>query len=243
MLLKRFFLLLALLGLFIPVVFQTLRYFFSQGAPVPVSSVFSSDKTLILDAGHGGEDGGAVSLSGMAESHINLAIVRRMEDILAFYGTVPLLLRRDDVSLHDPSCVTLREKKVSDLKNRVTTINATPNTTLFSIHQNSYPSQKYRGAQVFFAQTEGSKELAERIQGALAKAIQPENQRACKEIPKTVYLMNHILCRGVLVECGFLTNPEEEQLLQTASYQRKLAAVLSSVWLTDGLQVGKNLIQ
>lgn len=230
---KRLFILLTALGLLIPAEFHALNYYFRQSSPVIAPVTSQPLGTLILDAGHGGEDGGAVSLSGTPESHINLAIVQKMEDILALYGTSPILLRREDISLHDDSCGTLREKKVSDLKNRVASINGTQQATLFSIHQNSFPAGKYHGAQVFYAPTDDSQALAAHIQTALSRSLQPDNTRECKKIPDTVYLMNHINCRGVLVECGFLTNPEEEQLLQTPVYQRKLAAVLSSAWLTS----------
>ena len=189
--------------------------------------------TLILDAGHGGEDGGAVSLSGTAESSINLAIALKLDDLLGFYGAPHILLRREDISLHDPDASTLREKKVSDLHNRVAAVNAAQNATLLSIHQNSYPNGKYHGAQVFFAPTDGSQALAQHIQAALRSALQPENSRECKQIPSTVYLMNHIHCPGVLVECGFLTNQLEEAMLRETIYQRKLAAVLTSAWLTS----------
>ncbi|MEM5780689.1 MAG: N-acetylmuramoyl-L-alanine amidase [Lawsonibacter sp.] len=189
--------------------------------------------TLILDAGHGGEDGGAVSITGVPESQMNLAIVLKMDDILAFYGTSPILLRTEDVSLHDSTAVTLREKKVSDLKNRVAAIQAAGDATLISIHQNSYPDGRYHGAQVFYAPTDGSMELAQHIQNAFKASLQPDNNRERKLIPDTVYLMNHITCRAVLVECGFLTNPEEEVRIRDDGYQRKLAALLSSAWLTS----------
>ena len=193
--------------------------------------------TPILDAGHGGEDGGAVSVTGVPESQINLAIVLKVDDILGFYGTSPILLRAEDISLHDSTAVTIREKKVSDLKNRVASIQAIQNATLISIHQNSFPEGRYHGAQVFYAPTVGSMELAQHIQNALRASLQPDNNRERKQIPDTVYLMNHITCRAVMVECGFLTNPEEESRLRDDSYQRKLAALLSSAWLTSCDQI------
>ena len=116
---------------------------------------------LILDAGHGGEDGGAVSLSGVPESRINLAIVLDMEDILGLYGVCPLLLRREDCSLHDESAENLRQKKVSDLKNRVSIVEHTKNADFISIHQNSYPDSRQQGLQVFYAPTKNSDNLAE----------------------------------------------------------------------------------
>ena len=188
--------------------------------------------TLVLDAGHGGEDGGAVSDSGTVESQINLAIVLNLRDVLGLYGVDPVLLREEDVSLHDENADTLREKKASDLKNRVKAIEGMEEATLISVHQNTYPNSRYRGAQVFFAPTEGSKELAEYFQTFIQTELQPDNQRTSKQIPETVYLMNHISCPGILVECGFLTSPEEEANLRNPGYQRQFASVLAGAWLT-----------
>lgn len=210
-----------------------LRLFGAQATPALHPTAVTKAGNLILDAGHGGEDGGAVSKTGISESGINLEIVRKMEDILSFYGYVPTLLRREDISLHDAGAGTLREKKVSDLKNRVAAIEALPDATLISIHQNTYTDSRYRGTQVFYAHTPGSQDLAELLQASVRKGLQPENTRECKPIPDSVYLMNHISCRAVLVECGFLTNAEEEALLRDGGYQKKLAAVLSAAWLAS----------
>lgn len=203
------------------------------GKTLPASkTVVPAEETLILDAGHGGEDGGAVSVTGARESDINLEVVLRLRDLLAFYGTDPVLLRETDVSLHSPGAVSPREKKTSDLKNRTEAVNHIPNATLLSIHQNSYPEGKYWGSQAFYAKTEGSQELAQALQTALREDLQPNNHRECKSVPDTVYLMNHVNCRAVLLECGFLTNPEEEARLRDGNYQKKLAAVTAAVWLT-----------
>ena len=182
---------------------------------------------LVLDAGHGGEGGGAVSLTGVPESQINLAITLRMEEILALCGIPTQPLRRQDISLYSEGAGSLREKKVSDLHNRVEEIQREENTVLVSIHQNSFPQGKYHGTQVFFAPTAGSQALAEAVQQAVRTALQPDNQRNAREIPKEIYLMNHITCPAILVECGFLTNPKEEAQLLTPEYQTKIAAVLS----------------
>lgn len=195
---------------------------------------------LVLDAGHGGEDGGAVSLTGVPESEINLAIVLKLRDVLGLYGVDPILLRETDVSLHDGDADTLREKKRSDLKNRVAAIEGVEGGTLLSIHQNTYPGSRYYGTHVFYAPTEGSRELAEHFQNSIKAALQPDNERAVKQIPDTVYIMNHVTCPAVLIECGFLTNPEEEALLRDENYQRKLSAVVAAAWLTapEALQPG-----
>lgn len=208
------------------------------GTDVISSACFSwgtagTSYTLIIDAGHGGEDGGAVSLTGVAESRINLEIALRLESLFELYGVPVKMVRTEDVSLHAPDASTLREKKRSDLGNRAALVQNTENAVLLSIHQNTYPEPRYRGAQVFFAPTNGSKELAQKLQERLRIGLDPNNGRDARLIPDTVYLMNHVSCPAVLVECGFLTNPEEEQLLRQENYQKKLAVVLVSGILMD----------
>lgn len=200
--------------------------------PAMEPSAIQPTGRLVLDAGHGGEDGGAVSLTGAPESQINLAIVLKLRDVLALYGVDPTLLREEDISLHDSSAGTLREKKRSDLKNRVAAIEAVEGGTLISIHQNTYPGSRYHGTHVFYAPTESSQTLAEHVQNSIKIALQPDNERAVKRIPDTVYIMNHITCPAILIECGFLTNPEEEALLRDQDYQRKLSVVIAAAWLT-----------
>jgi len=196
-----------------------------------ISPVSASDAILIIDAGHGGEDGGASSPDGAQESHINLEVARRLELVLGIFGTRILPLRESDVSLHDPDAQTLRQKKVSDLNNRVKTIQAQDTPILLSIHQNSYPDSRYSGAQVFYAPTHGSRELAQIIQESLRRTIDPANTRQEKQIPDTIFLMNHISCPGVLIECGFLSNPREARMLREHSYQTKLAVAVAGGYL------------
>lgn len=199
----------------------------------PVLGPAAEGPVLVLDAGHGGEDGGAVSLTGVAESGINLAITLRVDQLLGFCGAPPVVLREEDVSLHDQGADTLREKKASDLRNRVQAVEQVGDAVLLSVHQNTFTDKKYHGAQVFYAPTEGSQALAETMQEALRAALDPENGRQAKPIPDSVYLMNHVSCPAVLVECGFLSNPEEEALLRSADYQIRLAAVLAGVCLRE----------
>ena len=195
--------------------------------------------TVVIDAGHGGEDGGAVSSAGTVESGLNLAIALRLDAVLALYGVDTVLLRTEDVSLHDPDAKTLREKKASDLRNRAEMVEAIPNALLVSIHQNTYAgSSRYRGAQVFYADAESSGALAEHAQSILRQALDPENTRQAAKLPGAVYLMDHITCPAILVECGFLSNPEEDALLRTTGYQTKLASALASALLTPIPQEG-----
>lgn len=182
---------------------------------------------LILDPGHGGEDGGAVAVDGTVESGINLAIALRGEQLARMLGLACVMTRREDVSIHDQSAQTLRQKKSSDLKNRVALCNGTENAVLLSIHQNSLPqSPGVRGAQVFYNGQPGSEALAQAIQRALNATVNGDSTRSAKLLNTGVYLMEHTTCPGVLVECGFLSNPGETAQLTDPGYQKKLALVI-----------------
>ena len=189
--------------------------------------------TLILDAGHGGEDGGASSASGHKESDINLSIVLKLEALLAFLGTDTVLTRSEDISIHDSGCNTLREKKVSDLKNRVLMVQNTPNAMLISVHQNAFTDPKYQGAQVFYGIGDLSCQWGNCTQELIRAVLDPENTRKAALIPERVYLFSHIDCPAILVECGFLSNGEEASLLLTDVYQRKLAITLAGSFLQE----------
>ena len=178
---------------------------------------------LVLDAGHGGEDGGAVSLTGVPESQINLAITLRMEEILALCGIPTQPLRRQDISLYSKGARSLREKKVSDLHNRVEEIQREENTVLVSIHQNSFPQESIHGAQVFYhnSSSEG-KLLAELIQKELVSKVDRENKRQAKG-NTNYYLLKKTKVPLVIVECGFLSNSREAELLCEEDYQDRVA--------------------
>ena len=178
---------------------------------------------LILDAGHGGEDGGAVSKSGVAESSINLAIVYRLRELWLFCGTEPELTRKGEGAVYSEDAVTLREKKVSDIKNRVAQINNGADGYFISIHQNSLPSDpKVRGAQVFYNQPSGAEIMAQAVQRYLNTVVNGKAKDA-RAIDSSIYLTAHARLPGILVECGFLSNQEETELLQQTEHQQKLA--------------------
>jgi len=202
-----------------------------EPATETVYPVCFQERVLIIDAGHGGEDGGAVSLTGALESHINLAVAKRLDRVLGLFGVPVIMMREDDISLHDQEAKTLRQKKNSDLHHRVNVVREQTHAILLSIHQNSYPDGRYRGAQVFYAPTNGSRELAQTMQESLRMFLSVDNNRQEKQIPNTIFLMNNVSCPAVLVECGFLTNPAEEQLLRSSHYQTKLAVALAGGYL------------
>jgi len=191
------------------------------------------ERQIILDAGHGGEDGGAVSVTGVPESQINLAITLKLDQLLGFYGVSPTLLRESDISLHDESAKTIREKKVSDLHNRVAAIQRNANAVVVSIHQNTFPDSSLHGCQTFYRAEGESQALAELIQTAVREHLDAGNRRTPTKVPEFVYLMKHITCPAVLVECGFLSNPEEEARLRTEGYQIQLSTCIVSSLLCD----------
>ena len=182
---------------------------------------------VILDAGHGGADGGAVSDGGVAESGINLAITRRLGGVLSFCGHTVVLTREGEDALCD-STGTLRQQKVSDTKNRVALVNGFPHGFLISIHQNSLPGHPLvRGAQSFHNGKGGAEAAALSIQQSLNSAVNERNKDA-KRIDDSIYLMKHADCAAVLVECGFLSNPVETALLQQPDYQLHMAAAIAA---------------
>lgn len=183
------------------------------------------ERTIIIDAGHGGVDGGATSCTGVLESQFNLEIALRLEDLCHLLGMDTRMIRRTDSSVYTNGD-TIAQKKVSDLKERVRIVNETKNSVLISIHQNHYTDGKYHGAQVFYAPTEGSQQLANAIQSALLSTVNKGSNRQIKRADG-VYLMQHIQCPGVLIECGFLSNPQEEYQLRSADYQKRLCVIIA----------------
>ena len=191
-----------------------------------VNAPLMDPKTVIIDAGHGGVDGGASSCTGVLESRINLEIALKLNDLLHLLGIHTTMIRDGDYSVYTQGS-TIAQKKVSDLKERVRIVNSTKNPIVISIHQNFFSDSRYSGAQVFYAPTPGSQELASELQLRL-KLLDPTNRRQIKK-SDGIYFMQNILCPGILVECGFLSNPEEEALLRDTAYQAKICAVLASV--------------
>lgn len=192
----------------------------AQNSPVTRSHI------LVIDAGHGGEDGGATSCTGILESQINLQIALRLNDLCHLLGYETKMIRTTDISVYTEGN-TIAQKKISDLKQRVKIVNETDNAVLISIHQNTFPIEKYSGAQVFYNRAEGAKSFAERLQAAFVQTINPGSNRKCKSADG-IYLMQHVTKPAVLIECGFLSNPQEEADLHTAWYQQQICCVIAS---------------
>lgn len=181
---------------------------------------------VIIDAGHGGIDSGATSCTGVPESAINLQIAQRLEALLHLLGIKTVMVRTDDVSVYTEGD-TIAAQKVSDLKRRVAIVKENSAALLISIHQNYFNDARYAGAQVFYAKTQDSKQLAESLQRCFVENLNPGSNRMAKKAGG-IYLMEHIGCTGVLVECGFLSNPADDAKLQQADYQKKICAILAT---------------
>ena len=195
----------------------------SIGDAVQVTSLPVSGKVVILDAGHGTPDEGAESKNGTTEAQINLKIVLKIQQLLEQSGCTVILTRSDENAIYDLDAKTLKQKKISDIHNRVKIGNESSADIFVSIHLNKINEQQYYGWQTFFnTNNEQSKDLAEQIQTALNEAIQKENHRIAVKL-NTVYIMKHVEIPISIVECGFLSNPEEEQQLQQEEYQNRLA--------------------
>lgn len=192
----------------------------SESAPIEGRSC------IVIDAGHGAPDGGTVSCTGVEEDDINLEISQRLDDLLHLLGYDTKMLRTTEESIYTEG-ETIGAKKRSDLAQRVKLTNEVENAVLLSIHQNHYSESRYSGAQMFWADTAGSEALAKALQSSFVTYLNHGSSRQAK--PCTgIYLMEHINCPAVLVECGFLSNPEEEARLRSAEYQKKVCCVIAS---------------
>lgn len=160
---------------------------------------------------------------GTTEAQTNLKIALKLQNLLEQSGSTVILTRSDENAIYDIDSNTLREKKISDIHNRVKIGNESSADIFVSIHLNKIPQQQYYGWQTFYkANDEKSIKLAKSIQTNLNDAIQRENKRVSMKLD-TVYIMKHVEIPISIVECGFLSNPEEEKLLLTDEYQDKLA--------------------
>ena len=208
-------------------IFLAAAYWGSKATDVIARRIpMTRNHTIIIDAGHGGEDGGATSCTGKLESVYNLEIARKLNDLMHLLGLHTKMVRTSDTSVYTQGN-SIAEKKVSDLNYRVKLVNETENAILVSIHQNTFPDGQYRGAQVFYAPKGEGKDLAEQLQTALVQTLNPGSNRRSKRADG-IYLMEHIQKTGVLVECGFLSNAEEEANLRSEDYQKKLVCVIAA---------------
>ncbi len=205
--------------------------FMANFSAAEASSMPITQKTVIVDAGHGGDDGGAIGIDGTVEKDINLDIALKLEKILKFYGFNVIMTRTQDVMTCDDGLDSLRKRKISDIHNRFELMRKNPDAIFISVHQNKFEDSSQHGTQVFYSgNDERSKELAEAIQTSITLTLQRENDRVVKKSGSGIYLLYHAKIPAVLVECGFISNSDEVKKLKDESYRMKLAILIA-----DGL--------
>ncbi len=196
-----------------------------EGSGLSTMESGTEGPVFVVDPGHGGEDGGAVSADGLRESELNLAVCLRMDDLFGLFGC-PCVLTRDSETLdYPPEARTVRQRKQADLERRVKLAGSVSNGILVSVHQNKYPSAGPHGAQVLYRDEPLSIHFAELTQGMLLAGL-GKSVRPPAAIPDSIYLMRKVECPAILVECGFISNPEELSLLRSEAYQTRIALCL-----------------
>lgn len=194
----------------------------SQGVSrVVTASAFINKGTILIDPGHGGEDGGAVGVNGVKEKDINLPISLILRDLFENNGYRVIMTREEDCDLANKNLDSVSARKRSDMQKRVEIINGSNADVMLSIHQNHFNESKYSGAQIFYGK-EGSKILAEDIQQMIVSKVQPQNNRLAKMNEK-IFLLKNSEIPSVIVECGFISNEKESQMLTLEEYQLELA--------------------
>ena len=195
------------------------------------SAAVSGRMTVVVDAGHGGIDPGAIAADGTFEKDINLAISKSLCDMLSAFGFNAVMTRIEDTLIGDNSLKTVKEKKRSDIKKRLEISESGQNSLLLSIHQNNFSQGKYSGTQVFYSKNNSeSSVVAQLIQSDIARLLQKDNDRQIKPVGSEIYLLYHSKNPAVMVECGFISNQNELDALKTDEYQNKLSfCILNSV--------------
>ncbi|MBQ4225454.1 MAG: N-acetylmuramoyl-L-alanine amidase [Oscillospiraceae bacterium] len=197
------------------------------GNAVYVSTVPDTSTMIVLDAGHGGIDGGCSTADGIPEKGINLDIMLSVRDMSVIFGYSTVTTRDTDMSIHDSDAEGIRAQKISDMENRLEIFNKFPDAVCLSIHQNTYTDPKFNGAQMFYSKTNPeSAHLASIMQGLFKENLQPYNERETKLCGNELYLCHFCKNPAVMAECGFLSNPDEAAKLTDPEYRRKVAFTL-----------------
>lgn len=184
--------------------------------------------TIVLDAGHGGEDGGAIGITGIYEKDLNLSITLKIGEYLEANDVNVVYTRTEDILLYDRNTDYKNKKKALDLAARLKIATETKNCIFMSIHMNSFSKSQYSGLQVYYSKNnEKSQYIAQKIQNSIKKELQPGNNRKVAEATSRIYLLDRLECPAVLIECGFISNQEECELLEKEAYQEQLSKIIS----------------
>jgi N-acetylmuramoyl-L-alanine amidase len=193
-----------------------------------IESTPRSYPIVVIDAGHGGEDGGAIGINGCIEKDINLSIAKSLYETLSASGIECVLTRSEDILLYDRTQDYEGRKKALDMKARLEIVNKYDNAIFVSIHQNSFPIEKYNGFQAYYSSnSEASQRLAITIEEGIKNSLQPNNKRVAKASEGKIYLLDNLYCPAVLLECGFLSNTDECELLCSESYRVRMCNAIS----------------
>lgn len=199
-------------------------FFLIHGTGAAESAAQPGLEILVIDPGHGGIDGGAISDDGSKESDINLAIALKLNALAELLGQPAVMTRWDDSIRKQYAEYSEHE----DLVQRTELVNATPGAVLISIHQNDFPTGQPSGSQVLYAATPGSEALGKLCHAMLIEQLDPKNRRVAEPAPKALYITSHVQCPAILVECGFMSNNFEVQKLCSEGYQRAIALILAA---------------
>ncbi len=196
---------------------------------IGVNTTATASKTIILDAGHGGFDGGASAADGTVEKDINLQISQKICALLQFNGYEVIMTRDSDTGTEDDESAAIAKRKKSDLSNRLQLMKDNPDAIFVSIHLNKFTTSAANGAQVFYTKnyTEAY-DLANCVQSSIKTLIQPENTRVVKQGTSSTYLLKNAATPAIIVECGFLSNKQELEKLKMQDYQSKMAFAITS---------------
>ena len=204
-------------------------YFSLPDDELGASGEEKNNTVIIIDAGHGGEDGGASTYGDVPEKELNLEISKTLSDLLTLCGAKVVMTRSEDILLYDKSSDYDGKKKSQDLAKRLEIANSYDDAILISIHMNAFPEEKYKGLQVYYSpNTESSCILASLIQNETRIKLMPNNNRKPKTAGSNIYLLYRYMGTGVLIECGFLSNPDEYSRLCTKEYRCELSMTIAS---------------
>lgn len=224
-----FLLIVMLLGAVCALTAQVRYFMAGKPTAVPAAVGRAVLPVIVVDAGHGGMDGGAVGVDGSVEKEINLVLAKKLRAMLEFAGFGTVMTREDDRMLIDGSVTS--KKKMHDLKNRLAVVRdireSGKEAVLVSIHMNNFTESRYSGLQVWYAGgDEGSASLASTVQSYARTFLDKNNTREIKKATSAIYLLDRADFPAVLIECGFLSNPEECAKLGTDEYQTELALTI-----------------
>ena len=211
------------------VITAVLSIFLANLSPAEKSATMTGTErpVLVIDAGHGGIDGGAIGADGSKESDINLAIALRMKAVCDFFGLETVMTRVDDSRAND----ALTYSEHAELVHRTEITNSVENAVLVSIHQNCYPTAQPSGPQVLYSNNDNSRRFGQLTHDNLVNKLDPENRRLAEPDKTNLYLLKNAKCPAILVECGFVSNHSDITKLTSAWYQTALSAVLTASFI------------